>query len=214
MSGISFVSKSVMLPGEENTVDEERDRPDEKYDARPLWEKLAENKRKAEEEEDERMKFSNQIKVMEEDDVAFLASVNDAERKRQKEIEEETKRALAEFREAGASRQLQTATKAPDVAAAIAPARTARPTDHQKDLLSSLVQVKKKRKTDDDVAEVSASKGNASAAAKDQTGEKPPSGSAVPAKAGTANGGDGGHALKQLLGAYGDDDESGSSGEE
>lgn len=63
MSGISFVSKDVMLPGEEDRPNLEKDRPDEKYDARPLWEKLAENKRKAMEDEEEKMRFSNQIKV-------------------------------------------------------------------------------------------------------------------------------------------------------
>jgi hypothetical protein len=63
MSGISFVSKTVQQPGEEDQPTLERDKPDENYDTRPLWEKLAEKKRIEMEEEEDRMKFSNQIKV-------------------------------------------------------------------------------------------------------------------------------------------------------
>lgn len=96
----------------------------------------------------------------------FFQSVEEEDRRKEREIAEETRKALGkwnpvrnqsacayriateQFREAGVTaNRLPTSVKTSD--AAVSNARPARPVDQQKSILSNLVHVKKKQKTGD-----------------------------------------------------------------
>ncbi|KAK4048750.1 hypothetical protein OIV83_004516 [Microbotryomycetes sp. JL201] len=78
---------------------------DEPYDGRSLYEKLQEQKLKKQEAFDEQLKFKNQFRALDADEIDFLDSlvddVNDEERRKQAAIQEE----LDAFRKAVTDRQ-------------------------------------------------------------------------------------------------------------
>ncbi|KAI9005299.1 N-terminal domain of NEFA-interacting nuclear protein NIP30-domain-containing protein [Gaertneriomyces semiglobifer] len=104
--GSKFVSADALEAArnerEEEAKAEGRELPDEKevYDPRPLFERLAEKKRIEEEEFAERMRFSNLVKRLDDDEYAFLAQYESEEQKRQREIVESDRKELEAFRKA------------------------------------------------------------------------------------------------------------------
>ncbi|KAJ3296792.1 hypothetical protein HK104_001208 [Borealophlyctis nickersoniae] len=72
----------------------------EVYDPRPLYEKLAEKKRLEEEAFNEKMKFSNLVKRLDEEEFEFLANYDEQEARRQREIALNDQKELEKFRAA------------------------------------------------------------------------------------------------------------------
>ncbi|EGF76975.1 hypothetical protein BATDEDRAFT_28040 [Batrachochytrium dendrobatidis JAM81] len=74
--------------------------PDAEYDPRPLFEKLAEKKQLQDEEFAEKMKFSNQIKLLDSDEVEFLTHAKSLAAAKERDIKHADQAALDEFRNA------------------------------------------------------------------------------------------------------------------
>ncbi|KAJ3184849.1 hypothetical protein HDU85_001528 [Gaertneriomyces sp. JEL0708] len=135
---------------EEEAKAEGRELPDEKevYDPRPLFERLAEKKRIEEEEFAERMRFSNLVKRLDDDEYAFLAQYESEEQKRQREILESDRKELEAFRKA------VEAPAAPDIKSTTTSSRRigadkkSSSKDFQRALLQGVV-VKKRRVSED-----------------------------------------------------------------
>ncbi|KAJ3008554.1 hypothetical protein HKX48_008474 [Thoreauomyces humboldtii] len=72
--------------------------PSQTFDPRPLYEKLADKKRIEEEEHAEKLRFSNLVHRLDDDEYAFLASFDDAKTRRDREVARETKEELEGFR--------------------------------------------------------------------------------------------------------------------
>ncbi|KAJ3158046.1 hypothetical protein HDU89_000429 [Geranomyces variabilis] len=70
------------------------------FDPRPLYDQLADKKRIAEEEFAEKMKFSNLVHRLDDDEYEFLSSYDSENARKNKEIAQETKVELDAFRKA------------------------------------------------------------------------------------------------------------------
>lgn len=89
--------------GQEPPKKEEED--GEKYDGRSLWEKLQEHKDKKQEAFDEQLKFKNQFRALDEDEISFLDSLTDDNHEEEAKKAQAIKDELKGFREAVISRQ-------------------------------------------------------------------------------------------------------------
>ncbi|KAJ3156740.1 hypothetical protein HDU86_003506 [Geranomyces michiganensis] len=122
----------------------------EVFDPRPLYDQLADKKRIAEEEFAEKMKFSNLVHRLDDDEYEFLSSYDSENARKNKEIAQETKVELDAFRKAvsevgpplvvGAGADSIVAPPPPPPAIAAGP----RGKDFQKKALEGLVVRKRK----------------------------------------------------------------------
>ncbi|GAA5978988.1 hypothetical protein JCM11641_000116 [Rhodosporidiobolus odoratus] len=127
------------------------------YDGRSLWEKLQENKDKKQEAFDEQIKFKNQFRALDEDEISFLDSMidegNDEEKERKRQELEDmkgfraavTKRAAPPAPPAVSPPLASTSTASPAPLTAPAPAKAAAaPKKGKKKTLPGVVVGKKK----------------------------------------------------------------------
>ncbi|KNC95995.1 hypothetical protein, variant [Spizellomyces punctatus DAOM BR117] len=105
MSG-KFVTEAALQAAREErdaeakALGQEPVKEEEVYDPRPLYERLAERKRIEEEEFAEKMRFSNLVKRLDDEEYEFLSAYDDEETKRRKEIAANDRRELEAFRKA------------------------------------------------------------------------------------------------------------------
>ncbi|KAL2915420.1 hypothetical protein HK105_205036 [Polyrhizophydium stewartii] len=90
-----FISEAVL-----SEVPESAKVPEEAYDPRPLYEKLAERKRIQEEEFAEKMRLANQVKRLDPDEVEFLATAQSEAEAKERAIRQADQEALDAFRNA------------------------------------------------------------------------------------------------------------------
>ncbi|KAL8287534.1 hypothetical protein RQP46_003392 [Phenoliferia psychrophenolica] len=170
----------------------------EPYDGRSLWEKLQEKKDTKQAAFDEQIKFKNQFRALDEDEISFLDSLTDDNHEEEAKKEQAIKDQLKSFRDAVISRQsiapvpiiASTASVSPSASTSTLPKATGAPLppvkksasakkkDFQKKFLAGVVVKKKpagvKRSVSDAAAE--ASKGDEKDGAKG--GEEAESGEA------------------------------------
>ncbi|KAM0750709.1 hypothetical protein T439DRAFT_380583 [Meredithblackwellia eburnea MCA 4105] len=156
--------------GQEPPKKEEDNEP---YDGRSLWEKLKANKDKKQEAFDEQLKFKNQFRALDEDEISFLDSLtedNHEEEDRKKQmIDEEVKNFRAAVsKQSGApppsvSPSLSLSAPGPSTSAPTSiaapqkkPAAASKKKDFQKKFLAGVV-VKKKGQEDKKASSTSAS---------------------------------------------------------
>ncbi|KAJ3083119.1 hypothetical protein HK102_001243 [Quaeritorhiza haematococci] len=154
-----FVSSAVLVDDQNERSIKPDDsgqitKEDENYDPRPLYEILADRKRIKEEEFAEKMRFSNLIKRIDEEEFEFLMNRESEEEKKRIEAKRMEREELDEFRKAVAEKQQQPDLDAPTPNPAPPPPRSqtaSKPAvvkDFQKSLLSGVVV--KKRKAPDE----------------------------------------------------------------
>ncbi|KNE70362.1 hypothetical protein AMAG_14502 [Allomyces macrogynus ATCC 38327] len=100
--GKAFVSESELEAARREREDAYRRAgksppPEDDGDTRPLAERLAEQKRKKDEEYEEQMRLANQVHVLDDDEVEFLHDVQAAARFAEDEIRFQEQRELARF---------------------------------------------------------------------------------------------------------------------
>ncbi|CAH7675457.1 N-terminal domain of NEFA-interacting nuclear protein NIP30-domain-containing protein, partial [Phakopsora pachyrhizi] len=78
--------------------------PKEEYDGRSLYEKLKETKDRKQEAFEEQLKFKNQFRPLDYEEVAFLDDAAEAKRREEMEKEERIKQEMEQFKRAVASR--------------------------------------------------------------------------------------------------------------
>ncbi|KAH0535539.1 PSME3-interacting protein isoform X1 [Cotesia glomerata] len=87
------------------TAEDPIERPEEKYDPRPLYEKLQEQKNKRDLEYEEAHKLKNMIKGLDDDEVEFLDLVDRKKLEEERKKKEEEAQELRDFKKAVASLQ-------------------------------------------------------------------------------------------------------------
>ncbi|KAG8038101.1 hypothetical protein G9C98_006426 [Cotesia typhae] len=87
------------------TAEDSLERPEEKYDPRPLYEKLQEQKNKRDLEYEEAHKLKNMIKGLDDDEVEFLDLVDRKKLEEERKKKEEEAQELRNFKKAVASLQ-------------------------------------------------------------------------------------------------------------
>ncbi|KAL6618553.1 hypothetical protein U3516DRAFT_293771 [Neocallimastix sp. 'constans'] len=92
-----FVSREILDESKPN-FGEVKKAPSETYDPRPLYQRLAENKRKEEDEQLEKNKLSNFIYQMNNDEYDFLNNVKEEENLKYKRLKEEEKKEVEQFK--------------------------------------------------------------------------------------------------------------------
>jgi len=102
-----FVSREILDESKPN-YGEVKKAPSETYDPRPLYQRLAENKRKEEDELLEKNKLSNFIYQMNNDEYDFLNNVKEEENLKYKQLKEEEKKEVEQFRKEVESSTLKT----------------------------------------------------------------------------------------------------------
>ncbi|KAJ3054988.1 hypothetical protein HK097_000134 [Rhizophlyctis rosea] len=122
---------------------------EEVYDPRPLFERLAEKKRIEEEEFAEKMKFSNMVKRLDDDEYEFLVAYDDEEEKKRKEIAAADEKELEQFRKAVTEGPIDPATIAAEALGTSKPSRPAQlpkqapAKDFQRSILNGIVRKRK-----------------------------------------------------------------------
>ncbi|OAV96013.1 hypothetical protein PTTG_02310 [Puccinia triticina 1-1 BBBD Race 1] len=82
--------------------------PKEEYDGRSLYEKLKETKDKKQEAFEEKLKFKNQFRALDDEEVAFLDDAAEEKRATEMAKQEEIQKEMRRFKEAIASRTSET----------------------------------------------------------------------------------------------------------
>ncbi|KAA1065366.1 hypothetical protein PGT21_013623 [Puccinia graminis f. sp. tritici] len=82
--------------------------PNEEYDGRSLYEKLKETKDKKQEAFEEKLKFKNQFRALDDEEVAFLDDAAEEKRAIEMAKQEEIQKEMKRFKEAIASRTAET----------------------------------------------------------------------------------------------------------
>jgi len=94
--------------------------PKEEYDGRSLYEKLKETKDKKQEAFEEKLKFKNQFRALDDEEVAFLDDAAEEKRAIEMAKQEEIQKEMKRFKEAIACRSTETAGVSSLVAATAA----------------------------------------------------------------------------------------------
>ncbi|ORX85230.1 hypothetical protein BCR32DRAFT_265762 [Anaeromyces robustus] len=93
-----FVSREILDESKPNFGEVKKPESSVPYDPRPLYQRLAENKRKAEDELLEKNKLSNFIYQMNNDEYDFLNNVKEEENLKYKQLKEEEEKEVEKFR--------------------------------------------------------------------------------------------------------------------
>ncbi|ORX54687.1 hypothetical protein BCR36DRAFT_581573 [Piromyces finnis] len=103
-----FVSREILDESKPNYGEVQKQVSSEPYDPRPLYQRLAEKKRKEEDELLEKNKLSNFIYQMNNDEYDFLNNVKEEENLKYQQLKEEEKKEVEKFRKDVESSNLKT----------------------------------------------------------------------------------------------------------
>ncbi|KAJ3252032.1 hypothetical protein HK103_001869 [Boothiomyces macroporosus] len=109
----------------------------EKWDPRPLHVRIAEAKKKEEDEMNEIFRLANRIRKLDEDEISFYEQIKDAAMRKQTEIKNQENKELEKFRADAESLKTKPVVKSNQ--------NLKRHRDQQKDILSGAVKIKKRK---------------------------------------------------------------------
>ncbi|KAJ3041476.1 hypothetical protein HDV00_009272 [Rhizophlyctis rosea] len=144
-----FITEAAVAEARTEREKEGRKDVEEVYDPRPLYERLAEKKRIEEEEFAERMKFSNMVKRLDDEEYEFLAAYDDEEEKKRQEIARSDAKELEQFRKAVSEAPVDATAVVAEIVGTAKPSRPAPSAtqaparDFQRSILSGIVRKRK-----------------------------------------------------------------------